>query len=123
MFCPFAEEEGDTEQEVMTIEKLMTMGMRSGGKCPFMFEEKPSESTDTVPSSPHKTEDTTPGNSGVECPFKFGLNSHADSEDEADVPKGHGQNGNCPLTHAGDIETDPDSSLGNSKFHFIIIPR
>ena len=84
---------------------MMELAKKTGGKCPFSFGKPPEKAQ-------------TPTNK-KDCPFSFGLDKDADSEDEADVPTGHSKNSSCPLfdhetKHDGDDNSE-SVEIGDSK--------
>lgn len=111
MFCPFnpkatAENEhppdADAEhasdeyiQEVNTIEKMIELASKTGGKCPFSFGKTIAADQDSSEAGDVelRPKERTVG----DCPFNFGFKIDADSEDEADVPKSHRASTSCPL--------------------------
>ena len=107
-----------TNQELKRLEDMLKAGNTKTAKCPFPKPSLGRISTQSAraPEKPLNHQQLTQmiEKSGGECPFKFAMKPDADSEDEADVPKHHIKNGNCPLnkrgTHDQNMrEVKPDS--------------
>ena len=94
-----------TEQELKRLEEMLKAGNTNTAKCPFYKPSSGRISTKSAktPEKPLNHQQLTQmiEKSGGECPFKFAMKPDADSEDEADVPKQHIKNGNCPLNKRG----------------------
>lgn len=81
------------------MEGVMKQAIEKTGKCPFSTMRNETERQS--------------------CPFDFGMKADVDSEEEADMPRDHGRDGQCPaMFHKeGSSQAPNNNQIKGNQIH------